>query len=227
MPSPAQMITLSSAAPPLRVTGLRGHTAPVPTGGFGGWNQTPRPRRKALTQWSGGEPYQIQFSMLFDGNIGDVSVEAQCLALERMARPPAEHQEPPLVRITGAVPRPNIVYVINDLQWDTDPIWHISGFRVRQEVTVVCMEYVADDRLTATPAAERARRKAAAAAASAAKKGGGAATKGKTYIVKQGDTLMSIAAHELGKASRWTEIAKLNDIRDPRSIKPKQRLRLP
>lgn len=35
---------------------------------------------------------------------------------------------------------------------------------------------------------------------------------GRSYVVKQGDTLYSIAKRELGKASRWKEIAQLNGI---------------
>lgn len=35
---------------------------------------------------------------------------------------------------------------------------------------------------------------------------------GRSYVVKQGDTLYSIARRELGKAGRWKEIAELNGI---------------
>jgi nucleoid-associated protein YgaU len=38
---------------------------------------------------------------------------------------------------------------------------------------------------------------------------------------------MSIARRELGDAGRWTEIAKLNGMRDPRAVKPGARIRLP
>ena len=33
---------------------------------------------------------------------------------------------------------------------------------------------------------------------------------GRTYVVQEGDTLSSIARHELGKVSRWAEIYQLN-----------------
>lgn len=49
----------------------------------------------------------------------------------------------------------------------------------------------------------------------------------RTYTVKAGDTLLSIAARELGSATRYTELAALNDIRDPRRLRPGQVLRLP
>ncbi len=48
----------------------------------------------------------------------------------------------------------------------------------------------------------------------------------KKYVVKEGDTLYSIAKRELGKGSRWEEIAKLNDI-DGSMVKKGQTLVMP
>jgi nucleoid-associated protein YgaU len=39
-----------------------------------------------------------------------------------------------------------------------------------------------------------------------------------TYTVKDGDTLTSIAARELGDVTKWVKIAALNGIRDPRAL---------
>lgn len=47
-------------------------------------------------------------------------------------------------------------------------------------------------------------------------KGGGKDTQKITYTVKQGDTLHSIATKELKDASQWKDIAKWNDIKDPK-----------
>lgn len=49
----------------------------------------------------------------------------------------------------------------------------------------------------------------------------------KTYTVKSGDCLYNIAKAQLGKASRWPEIASLNGIKSPYYIYAKQSLRLP
>src|SRR5207249_1654909 len=38
-----------------------------------------------------------------------------------------------------------------------------------------------------------------------------AASAEKTYVVKSGDTLSSIASHEMGSKKRWEEIAKANE----------------
>jgi|GEM_PF-1905606 len=48
-----------------------------------------------------------------------------------------------------------------------------------------------------------------------------------TYIVGRGDTLGKIAQKTLGEASRWREIANLNNILDPRAISVGQKLRIP
>ena len=47
------------------------------------------------------------------------------------------------------------------------------------------------------------------------------------YIVKKGDTLSSIAKSKLGDESRWPEIQKLNNIKNPNLIFPNQPLELP
>ncbi|MGH2746218.1 MAG: peptidoglycan-binding protein [Gammaproteobacteria bacterium] len=49
------------------------------------------------------------------------------------------------------------------------------------------------------------------------------------YVVQQGDTLSSIAEHQLGDAELWSEIFELNKdlIADPDKIRPGQVLALP
>jgi nucleoid-associated protein YgaU len=48
-----------------------------------------------------------------------------------------------------------------------------------------------------------------------------------TYTVRKGDTLSAIAQKELGAASRWPEIARLNGIIDADLIYPGQELTMP
>lgn len=47
------------------------------------------------------------------------------------------------------------------------------------------------------------------------------------YIVQYGDTLWSISKKELGQASRWHELSRLNFTFEPRRLFVGQRLKLP
>lgn len=49
----------------------------------------------------------------------------------------------------------------------------------------------------------------------------------KTYLVRRGDTLASIAAKEYGDPARWRPIARANRIANPRLLAPGTRLALP
>jgi nucleoid-associated protein YgaU len=44
------------------------------------------------------------------------------------------------------------------------------------------------------------------------------------YVVKSGDTLSAIAKKYTGKSDNWREIAKTNDIKDPRALQIGQKL---
>lgn len=50
---------------------------------------------------------------------------------------------------------------------------------------------------------------------------------GGIYVVKDGDSLASIAARVLGNVNLWKTIASLNGIRDPRSVVPGQPILMP
>ena len=47
------------------------------------------------------------------------------------------------------------------------------------------------------------------------------------YIVKKGDSLWTIALTELKDGYRWSEVAKLNNIKNPSSIEVGQKIKLP
>ena len=47
------------------------------------------------------------------------------------------------------------------------------------------------------------------------------------YVVKPGDTLLTIAKAQLGDSNRWTEIAQLNKIGPPYRVEVGQTLKIP
>lgn len=197
----------------------------VPTGD-GGWSVTDRPRRKGITEWTGQKPYTMPVQVYFDGFVNDRSVEAPIEVLRLMQRQPkAGRMEPAVISISGPVPLTRLRWVIDTLDFNADDEiyneW--TGERVRSSVTVGLLEYVG---VTLLPEPVAAAQEAAAAGA------GTSAPTSRIYTVKRGDTLSTIAARELGKASRWPEIVALNvatfpGLRDPNRIQVGWDLRLP
>jgi hypothetical protein len=49
----------------------------------------------------------------------------------------------------------------------------------------------------------------------------------KTFVVRAGDRLDTIAAREYGDSSKWRPIAAANNLRDPRQLQPGQQLLIP
>jgi nucleoid-associated protein YgaU len=143
------------------------------------------------------------------------SVESRISALERMARPPKPLDEPPIVRLDGYVPHSDLAWVVQRITWG-ETIRGENGQRVRQFLTLGLIKYIEEDRVQQGNARVTAQ-------ANASVKGGGK----KPHIVKEGETMRGIAQKELGNSDRYQEIMKLNNIRDPKSIKVNQSLRLP
>jgi len=62
---------------------------------------------------------------------------------------------PPKIHVSGAVPRDDILWVIEDITWETDDvIWDVIGgtsVRLRQSATVHLLEFVDDDVIVTAP----------------------------------------------------------------------------
>lgn len=155
MPAGTVLIQTTSPGPNLAITAWIGEAGASPTGGFGGWEMTARPRRVGITQWRGREPIQMDLPLVIDaeafgGNSGD-SVELAISKLERMALP--YKTTPPLIKLNPSVPNmiqhTDKVWIINGFTWGTSlrDLQQIGkqtvGDRVRQEVTLALVSYVA------------------------------------------------------------------------------------
>lgn len=207
----------------LRVEAMLGNGSPQVTQGGGGWQEVERGKRVSLTTWKGRAPLKITVPIMFDrfteGEQG-LSVEAEIKTMETIYGIDGDKEPPTLVMDSaGLIPydahgHPDKLWVIDGLDWD-EPIRNGYGNRVRQEGVVTVLEYIKDELLKERSGAKRR--------ASATKAG----AKKKIYTVKKGDTLISIAKKQLGDADRWKEISKLNKNIQPRSLKPKMKLRLP
>lgn len=253
-PPPVGYARVYSVDPPMTITARLSDERPNVEQGFGGWDEVARPRRSPLTTWKGAPALHLTLPLLFDRFRTDESIERELSLLARMGQPTAADGEPPRLHVVargGAIPFQGRRWVLNDLAYG-DAEMNARGNRTRQQVTLSLVEYIEDVHLVERSAAARRRTKA-----TTAKTKRGAGTKritvrrsAKPHSVTgtrsvtafstsvdalssgaddygAGEDLLSIAARELGDASRWPEIAKLNGLRDPRSIRPGQVLRLP
>ena len=102
------------------------------------------------------------------------------------------------------------------MDWGTNVIWgfdkHGVPVRFRQDVVVNLIQFIAPEAL---------------GAAKKKKSGGRPRPKHRFHYVKRGETLRSIAAKEYGNQKWWRDIAKANNIRDPKKLRVGQKLRLP
>jgi nucleoid-associated protein YgaU len=208
-------VAFVSSQPPVTLICKLGASSATRSGGIGGWEAVSRPGLREATRWSGQSLRQLTVPLLFDGLRDRTSVEQQVAALVRLGQPEDDrprNTRPPVLRVSGMVPHDGIEWVLQDVQFE-EATW-FGMTRVRQWATATLLEHVPVDLV---PLAKK-------------KKAGGQAG---TYTVKKGDTLGSIAKDELG-ARTLPEIERavralkeLNDIRDPKSIKPGQKLKLP
>lgn len=207
--------------PSLHMDMEHGPEKPTVSGGFGGWNVVARDRRVALTEWGGVDPMRATVSVMFDkfrsnGNVQPTIAQFMALFAPSSLAP----AQPPQLRLSGAWPISSVaVWVVDGLDW-VDYEKRSDGSLSRAILSVTLLQHVAGSlALTKPSPAKRAAAKASPSSKPAAK--------AKTYIVKRGDTLSAIAQKLLGNWRRYTEIAKLNGIRDPNHITPGQKLKIP
>lgn len=165
-----------------------------PTGGYGGWELISRPRRKAMTEWTGRDPLSIGLTIMLDGFARGRSVERECRRLERFAG--LGKGQPPTLLVSSGGLIPHDTYhgsyrwVIESLEWG-DKIVNENELRVRQFADIVLLEFVEDRDLIRIPAIKRPKKRFVKA--------------------KAGDTLRKIAART---KSDLKDLKKWNEIRD-------------
>lgn len=188
----------------------RGDGAPTQTGGGARWKTVTRPRRVSLVQWDGLDPYTMDVPVLFDGWSDENDVEADIAILNQMhsANNVADLTPPPTVYIEGAVPIKGAKWIVSDISWGQVVIYHAigdKGFRYRQDAIVHLMQFIASDPLIF--------RKPSSSSI--------------LHIVKKGETLKTIAKDHTGDANNAKDIQKANGIRDPKSVKPGDTVKVP
>lgn len=167
---------------------LRGASAARMTGGGGGWEIVKRPRRVSMTIWRGSDPYMMEIPVLFDGNATGTSVETAVSILNQMQMS-APLQDPPHITIEGGLPIKGATWVIDNIDWDPDPIYQSDGeeqYRTRQAAVVNVIQFRPEVFVEIKPTGR---------------------TVPNTYKTKTGDTLRSIALNKYGDTNKWRAIA--------------------
>jgi len=215
--------------PGAQVTVQLNGDVPTPSGGIAKWRQISRPRRRDVLEFDSEDPLKLAFGIMLEQQGGEV--ESLCGRIYGWAARNS-FDEPTVVHIAGPVPYPELDYVITKIDVGDEVRRGPDGQRWRQELRLELTEYQRPDLITQSPSPAAAATAAASAPSSPATTdvliqaatGGGSS---KTYTVRKGDTLSAIAARQLGNANRWQDIANLNGVRDPRTLKVGQVLKLP
>jgi hypothetical protein len=220
------------------VVALAGDGFAVPVGD-GGWTAVARPRRRGFLEWAGLTPLTMDVPIVLDGyapskadnnraerfydgihdratrlrvreSFEGKSIEADIRALEAMHRKPqGPLDQPPVIEVVGAtVPHRGTHWVLNGLTPGEVHRRDSDGARVRMLFTLNLMEYLEPDVLTKSSPAKRQQDRNRQRKDNRSRR---------TYRVKKGDTLGKIAVAIYSERKRWHDIARLNDIRDPKS----------
>jgi hypothetical protein len=199
---------------------------PKPAGGGPKISRVERPKKKELTEWTGRAALQIIVTFFLDSfsDRQGADIERNIRQLEKMWGQEAGDPEPEPVIIIGDPPGciPNDYHDAKHLRWwiedineDDGTLRNKEGNRIRVSGNITLTEVVEDEVLAVLPAAKKHPKPKPARGKSSGRK--------KTYRVVAGDTLAKIAkANDMD----WHKLAELNKIRDPKTIKVGQVLRL-
>ncbi len=170
----------------------------TPTAGLAGYETVSRVRRKAMTAFSGLEPFQQDVPVMLDGFREDRSIERQLERLEEFGGSTRFHAY-------GPIHREGDVYVFGDEPEYGDAIRAEDGTLVRQRLTLKLMEFVAAD--IAGRRVGRGRTDVGPGRPVA-------------YTTVAGDTAGKIAHKLYHDWTRWKEFGPKNGIKDPHKVLP-------
>jgi hypothetical protein len=181
--------------------------------GYGGWTVVPREGQEADVQFQGVEPKRWVLPLLVDGWADGKDVQADWDAILALAEMRGD-QPPPQVRFAGTVP-PALsaqAWLIEKPTIDGEQLVDGSNQMLRGKLT---LNLIAPTRIVDVASPIR----------QALAKGG---QKGvRTIHARHGDTLVSIAARELGDPERWRDISAANHGLQPDNVKAGQKIHIP
>jgi len=186
----------------------------VPTGGYGGYKTVDRQDGIAVTDWTGQAPITEDVPLMLDGGRQKRSIERELTQVRRLGRDP-DGGPPPIFKVWGPIHHgegKRWVLPDNGIEFSTDEEeckLRNDSEHYRQAFTLHLLEYVDPDTIHIRGKQRgRARRLSDNVAV------------GGTYTTKEGDTLQSIAAHELNNWRRAKELGRVNGRTDPHERLP-------
>jgi LysM repeat protein len=211
-----------------------GKKKPLFSGGIAQWTEVRRPRRRSMTEFEAEEPLKYSFDVVLDA-FPDGDVEPLIPRVMGWAARMDLPYQPTLLRVSGPIVYPQLTYFLSKCdQLDESMEFNSAGRICRQFLDLEITEYVAPDLVIQTPTPAQAAQQRAQTQLFITPGGklsrilaASGSTAQRTYVVAAGDTLWSIAARLLGKGQRWSEIAEMNSVRDPRTIRVGQVLKVP
>lgn len=168
----------------------------TPTAGLAGYETVPRVRRKAMTAFSGLEPFSQDVPVMLDGFREGRSIERQLEKLEEFGGPTKFHAY-------GPIHRAGDVYVFGEDPEYGEAIRDEDGTLLRQRLTLKLMEFVSADVAGKRRSRERT---------------GVGPGRPLTYTTVGGDTAAKVAHKLYHDWTRWKEFGPKNGIKDPHRV---------
>jgi hypothetical protein len=190
------------------------HGQVLPTdSGYAGWVVVPREGQEGTVEYQGVEPKRWVLPLLADGWAEGVNVQADWDAILALAEKRGS-KPPPQVWFAGTVP-PGL----------SRRAWLIEKTSIEDEQLVDGSNRLLRGKLTLNLLAPTSTIDVASPIRQALAKGTGHGVR--TIRARAGDTLVSIAARELGDPERWRDISAVNHGLQPDNVKAGQKIRLP
>lgn len=153
-------------------------------------------------QYVNGSPRVLTMDLLFDTYELGIDVTDHTNDIyELLQVAPAEHHPPVVDFLWGGLKFTCMVQTVNG----SFTLFLDSGVPVRATLTVTFKEWIDPKIVPPLQSADHT----------------------KTYVIRRGDSLSSIAHAEYGDAANWRPIAQANAIDNPRSLTPGQRIVVP
>ena len=202
------------------VVALMGTDVPRITGGYGGWKQIDKPRKRSVIEYQGIAPLEMQLELIFDAWGEDAkitNVDTDLVELEAMTEPLGLNQPPPKVFIEGkAIPRDRSTpWVITSITWGTT-IRNTEGETKRQTLQLTLLSADAIEHSRSAPKPTRARNPRSPSN-----------QRKRVYIWRKTDTWPQVALRLMGDKKYAIAIIDHNKFRPGHKMKAGDKIKVP